>query len=100
MHVTVFGPLRLGPLSVGEPWRALIVLLALGGLRHARVRTPSLAQRLWAGLTVRWCSEAFQAVWPIVLVTRLSVLLVGYLAVVSIGYPEGAPPIRVSDNEA
>ncbi len=100
MHVTVFGPLRLGPLSVGEPWRALIVLLALGGLRHARVRTPSLAQRLWAGLTGRWRSEAFQAVWPIVLVTRLSILLVGYLAVVSIGYPEGAPPIRVSDNEA
>ena len=100
LHVAVFGPLRLGPLSVGEPWRALIVWLAVAGLRHYRVRTPSLAKRLGAWLRGGWRSEAFQAVWPIVVVTRLSILLVGYLAVVSIGYPEGAPPIRVSDNEA
>jgi hypothetical protein len=100
LHVTVFGPLRLGTLSVGEPWRALILLLAVGGLRHYRFRTPHLAHRLRAGLRGGWRSEAFQAVWPIVVVTRLSILLVGYLAVVSIGYPDGAPPIRVSDNEA
>jgi hypothetical protein len=100
LHVSVFGPLRLGPLSIGEPWRALLVFLAVAGLRHYRVQTPPLPHRLWAGVRAGWRGEAFQAVWPIVVVTRLSVLLVGYLAVVSIGFPDGAPPIRVSDNEA
>ncbi len=100
LHVSVFGPLRVGPLSIGEPWRALIALLAVAGLRHYRVRTPALHRRLWSGVRTGWRGDAFQAVWPIVVVTRLSVLLVGYLAVVSVGFPEGAPPIRVSDNEA
>ena len=100
LHVSVFGPLRLGPLSIGEPWRALTVLLAVAGVRHYRVRTPPLHLRLWSWVRTGWRGDAFQAVWPIVVVTRLSVLLVGYLAVVSVGFPEGAPPIRVSDNEA
>ncbi len=100
LHVAVFGPLRVGPLSIGEPWRALLVLLAVAGLRHYRVRTPPLHRRLSSAVRAGWRGDPFQAVWPIVVVTRLSVLLVGYLAVVSVGFPEGAPPIRVSDNEA
>ena len=100
MHVAVFGPLRLGALSIGDPWRALLVLGAVCGLRHYLVRTPPVQQRVWAGLRTGWRTEAFRTVWPIVVVTRLAVLLVGYLAVVSVGFPPGAPPIRVSDNEA
>lgn len=101
MHVAIFGPLRLGSvLSIGEPWRALILLSVIGGLRHYLVRTPRLHRRVWISLRAGWRAEACQAVWPIVVVTRLAVLLVGYLAVVSLGFPEGAPPIRVSDNEA
>jgi hypothetical protein len=101
VHVAIFGPLRLGSLlSVGEPGRALIVLGAIAGLRHYLVRTPPVYRRIWAWLRAGWRTEACQTVWPIVVVTRLAVLLVGYLAVVSIGFPEGAPPIRVSDNEA
>ena len=101
MHVTVFGPLRLGSvLSIGEPWRALLVLVVVSGLRHYLVRTPPVHQRVWARLRSGWCSDVVQAVWPIVVVTRLAVLLVGYLAVASVGYAPGAPPIRVSDNEA
>ena len=101
VHVTTFGPLRLGGmLSIGEPWRALFMLAAVCGLRHYLVRRPPVYQRVWSGLRAGWRTEAFQAVWPIVAATRLAVLLVGYLAVVAIGFPEGAPPIRVSDNEA
>jgi hypothetical protein len=101
MHVAVFGPLRLGSvLSIGEPWRALLLLGFVAGLRHYLVRTQPVHQRVWARLRSGWRTDAAQAVWPIVVVTRLAVLLVGYLAVASVGYPPGAPPIRVSDNEA
>ena len=101
VHVVIFGPLRLGSvLSIGEPWRALMLLAAITGLRHYVATSPPVYQRVWNGLRTGWRTEACQTVWPIVVVTRLAVLLVGYLAVVSIGFPEGAPPIRVSDNEA
>ena len=101
MHVAIFGPLRVGAvLSVGEPWRAVLLLAVVVGLRHYLVRTPPVYRRVWTGLRSGWRTEACQTVWPIVVVTRLAVLLVGYLAVVSVGFPDGAPPIRVSDNEA
>ena len=101
MRVAVFGPLRLGSvLSIGEPWRALFVLGVVSGLRHYLVRTQPVHQRVWAWLRSGWRTDAAQAVWPIVVVTRLAVLLVGYLAVASVGYAPGSPPIRVSDNEA
>ena len=101
LHVAVFGPLRLGSvLSIGDPWRALLVLAVVSGLRHYFVRTPPVHQRVWARLRAGWRTDVVQAVWPIVVVTRLAVLLVGYLAVASLGYAPGAPPIRVSDNEA
>ena len=101
IHVALFGPWRLGSLlSIGEPWRALLVLTVVIGFRHYLVRTPPLHQRVWDGLRTGWRTDATQTVWPIVVVTRLAVLLVGYLAVASVGYAPGAPPIRVSDNEA
>ena len=101
VHVALFGPLRIGRiLSIGTPWRALFVMGVVTGLRHYLVRTPPVHQRVWARLRSGWRTDAVQAVWPIVLVTRLAVLLVGYLAVASVGYAPGAPPIRVSDNEA
>jgi hypothetical protein len=100
VHVGIFGPLGAGGLSVGDPWRALLLLVVVAGFRHYQVRTPPLHRRVWSGLRRNWRSEAVQAVWPIVVVTRLAVLLVGYLAVVSIGFPEGEPPLRASSNEA
>ena len=101
VHVAIFGSLRMGSLlSIGEPWRALVLLTVTTGLRHYAVRTPPLHRRAWTALRAGWRADACRAVWPIVVGTRLAVLLVGYLAVVSLGFPEGAPPIRVSDNEA
>ena len=100
VHVAIFGALRLGPISIGDPWRVLVMTLTVGGLRHYRLPTPSIHHRLCRTLRAGYRTDAFQAVWPIAVVTRVAVLLVGYLAVVSLGFPEGAPPIRVSDNEA
>jgi hypothetical protein len=39
------------------------------------------------------------SVLPIFLVTRLGVLVVGYLALIGFGYPNETPPIRLYDNE-
>ena len=41
----------------------------------------------------------FRVAWPIWLVTRLSVIVVAYFAVVTIGYVMPEPPNRVSTNE-
>jgi hypothetical protein len=46
-----------------------------------------------------WRSEARRAVWPAFLSTRLTVLLVGYLAVITFGVAPGIERFRVSRNE-
>ena len=100
VQASVFGGVRIGPVSIGTPWRALIACVAVTGLRHYLVRTPPLHQSAWTWLRGGWRTEAVRSVWPMVVVTRLSVLLVGYVAVVSVGYAPGAPPYRISSNEA
>ena len=55
VHVAIFGPLRMGAvLSVGEPWRAVLLLAVVVGLRHYLVRTPPVYQRVWTGLRSAW----------------------------------------------
>jgi hypothetical protein len=80
--------------------RTLIILLVLLGIRHWRVRTPAIWTRL-ANWAVRvWHSPTTALVVPAWAVSRFAVLLVGYLAVIFIGFPgSGAPPFRISRNE-
>lgn len=100
LNVAVFGGIRVeGLFSMSGPWRALAVLLAVCGLRHYLVRTASLHQRIWNRLRRVWSDEAFRAVWPMALATRVAVLLVGYLGVAAVGFAPGYPSHRVSDNE-
>ena len=96
----LFGGVRFWFISVSDPWRPLFALLAITTLRHYLLRSPPLHQSVGNWLRATWPGDALAATWPTVIFTRLSVLLVGYLAVVSIGFPEGAPPFRLSDNEA
>ncbi len=100
-NIAVFGGIRVGTLfSMSTPWRAVFVLAAVCGLRHYLVRTAPLYRRVWRGLRGAWRDEAIRTVWPTAVVTRVSVLFVGYLAVVSVGYAPDAPPYRWSDSEA
>ena len=41
-----------------------------------------------------------RAIWPIVIVSRIGVLVVGLMAMHAIGFPEGRTPFRVADGEA
>ena len=47
LYVTVFGGIRMGAVfSMSTPWRALIALMIVCGLRHYLVRTSPLHERL------------------------------------------------------
>ncbi len=48
---SAFGPIRIGALfSMSTPWRALLGLLVVCGLRHCLVRARPLHRRVWEGL--------------------------------------------------
>ena len=51
LYVIVFGGIRIGAVfSMSTPWRALIALTVICGLRHYLVRTSPLHERLWSPL--------------------------------------------------
>lgn len=85
-------------ISVRSWERPAMFALVLAGLRHLYVRSPTLPQVLAARWLRFWRSEARSDVWPAFVGTRLGVLMVGYLAVVTIGFVPGSERMRVSDN--
>jgi hypothetical protein len=93
--------LRLGAfrLSVSTPFRTLIVVLCVAGIRHAIVRHPTLPARLAETFRRAWASDVGPVVWPAFVWSRAMVLAVGFLAVVLVGYAPNAPPYRISKNE-
>ena len=51
LRVIVLGGVRIGTVfSMSTPWRALLALLVICGLRHYLVRTRPLPQRVWSWL--------------------------------------------------
>src|SRR5688572_29632350 len=84
---TVIFDLRI---SVTDWWRpALWTLIALA-VRHAIIRHDPLPQRVFAGLRGWWQSADKRIILPIHLSSRLGVILVGFLAVILIGFPPEA----------
>lgn len=98
---------RVAMRSVVRPLRTALIIIAV---RHLFVRRPSLLNTVRLGVagllrTVRAASSAL-ARWPaiaditpIFIATRFSVILVGWLALVTFGYAPGAPAFRVSRSE-
>ena len=104
ISIVVFGGFRLryGDLRITaqDVWRPLIVLVLAAGVRHWLVPRPSWPERLRAGLLAAWTAPVTRVVLPALLASRLMVLVVGYLGVALIGYPEKLdPPNRVSSYE-
>jgi hypothetical protein len=79
--------------------RVVVLLALLAGLRHWRWRRPTLPARVASCVRGAWASPVRQVVLPAFLWSRLTVLAVGFLGVVLIGYPDPAPPFRISRNE-
>lgn len=87
-------------ISVTSPARLLAAALAVAVIRHWLYPRPTLFSHA-LGATRRLTSSVhWRAVWPAFAVTRATVLVVGLLAVLTIGYPTPEPPFRVSTNEA
>ena len=87
-------------ISVTDWWRpALWSLIALA-VRHAIIRHDPFPQRVAAGMRRWWQSPDTQSVLPIHLSSRLGVILVGFLAVILIGFPpEAEKRWRIYDND-
>lgn len=103
VSIVVFGGFRLrfGDLRITaqEAWRPLVVLVLAAGTRHWLVRTPPWPVRVRDAVARWWAAPATRVVLPPLIASRLMVLVVGFLGVVLIGYPDNAPPFRVSRNE-
>jgi Gpi18-like mannosyltransferase len=87
-------------ISVTSPIRLLVFSVVIGLIRHAIVRRPTVLSRAIDAVRRVGKTEAWSAVWPAFVVTRVTVMVVGLLAVHTVGFPPKAPPFRVSTNEA
>ena len=90
------GSLRV---SVMSPWLPLLLGAAVGIVRHALMPRPTLAARISGWMTRLTGLECWRASWAPFLISRAGVLLVGGLALFTIGIRPDAPPLRVSDND-
>lgn len=99
VSVVLFGGFRVmvagSRVSVTGWWRPLLWAVALIVVRHWLHPRSPVWRRTWRGLTTWWRSPDTRAVLPIHLASRLGVLIVGFLAVVLIGFPSEPPPLRI-----
>lgn len=88
------GPLRL---RIHTPSRLLFIVAALIAIRHVAYSGDPLHRRLARGLRAREEGTAASIV-PAALLSRVTVLLVGYFAVITVGVPQALVGFRVSGN--
>lgn len=77
-------------LSVTDWWRPAMWFVAAVVARHALIRRPLLPHRITSGIAAWWRHPDTRTVLPIHLVTRIGVLVVGFVAVILIGFPPQA----------
>ena len=95
-RIVVFG-MRV---SVTDWWRPALWALIAIGTRHAAVRHDPLHTRVAGGARHWWRHPDTRTVLPIHLATRFGVILIGFLAVILIGFPpEAQKRWHIYDNE-
>ncbi|MGE0866157.1 MAG: mannosyltransferase family protein [Vicinamibacterales bacterium] len=95
-RLTIFGE----RLSVTDWWRPVLWSLVALGIRHALVRRHPLPQRVAVAVSRWWRDPVTKSVLPIHLATRGGVLVVGFLAVILIGFPpEASSRWRIYSND-
>lgn len=101
--VALFGGFRTRVIGVRFSLTSAPLLLlyftTIALVRHLLVPREPVYQRLWQWARRYVRSDAFAAAWPMFVTTRLGVLVIGYLAVLTIGYPPRTPPYRLFSNE-
>lgn len=91
-----FGDVRI---TAESPWRIGLVVAVLLAARTYLWRDGTWWHHASRRLGAVTADRAWRSTMPWVLTTRVVVLVATYLAVVIIGYPQGAPPFRSADNE-
>ena len=86
-------------LSVTSWLRTALVTAVVLAVRHWWQPSPSLFARAAHGWRAWRADPVTRATWPVVVATRVGVLVVGLMAVYAVGYPEGRAPIRVAEGE-
>ena len=101
--VLIFGPVRIdavvATLSASSLARLLVLLAASVAVRHLAWPRPPLPLRFLAAVRALSRSAALRRVLPPFLATRGAVLFTGMLAVLTIGFPDGDPPVRIAESE-
>lgn len=87
------------PVNVKGWERPAILALVIAAVRHWYVAAPAMPRVWYARCAATWQMVAGREVAPVFLATRLTVLLAGYMAVVTIGFPANLERFRVSDNQ-
>ena len=99
----IVGPVRIdavvATLSVSSLARLLVLLVASVAVRHLTWSRPPLHLRFLAAVCALSGSAALRRVLPPFLATRGAVLFTGMLAVLTIGFPDGDPPVRIAESE-
>lgn len=85
--------------SVMSPWLPLLLGAVVTAVRHALMPRPTLASRISDWMTRLTSLECWRASWAPFLISRAGVLVVGVLALFTIGIRPDAPPLRVSDSD-
>jgi hypothetical protein len=89
-----------GRVSVTSWIRPLVIAFVVLGVRHWLQPRPTILARLNSWRHAVLGHEAVRAALPVALSTRAAVLLVGFLAVVMLGYRADVPvPWRIYENE-
>ncbi len=86
--------------ALTSPYRLLIASAVLALIRHVVAPRPSIFNDVPARVRVAWRTPAGRAATLAFIGTRPTILLIGYFAVVTLGYSNnGRPPLRFSENE-
>jgi len=85
--------------SLSSPLRVLLWAAIVIAARHAAVRRPTMAVHLGAGAAAALRSTPVRTATLVTIVTRPTVFVVGYLAVLTFGYAPNAQPFRFFTSE-
>jgi hypothetical protein len=90
---------RVLRVSVMSPWLPLLMSAAVIAIRHVLAPRPTIAVRVGSWITRLTSLESWRAAWTPFVISRAGVLVVGVLALLTIGIRPDAPALRVSDND-
>jgi mannosyltransferase PIG-V len=100
--IAIFGGLRMRVaglrFALTSPYRTILWAVALGVARHFYAPGAPVYRDLPARIARGWRTPAARTATTALIGTRLPILLVGYLAIFTIGYREGGVPWKIVEN--